>query len=409
MRLDSPDYSFRLSGDARGSHRFSVIIGANGTRKSRLLAHLAAHAGRLTDERTELGSHAPLVLGVSNLIIDSFPKPRKWTDSYRYLGLRQATNTVSTGSLDASLGSYLVELYAAWGARVDLTPVLRHIGVGEYSIMAATRERPGSDAGSVKKLRSDLASFGFDLPRQASEALHGELSDVSRESTIRPSLGTGEALGRRVSTLATYFDLPPAILLAVLRRTFGINLEVRFDGIFDGRGSGLSAGQSMLLSMMVRIAASIRPGSLVLIDEPETGTHPDWQSSFIPMIKETLPPEAVSHFFIATHSPFVVSDADDVLKADGSRVFEEVTSDVSGMSVEGILYRIFGTRVVGNTAVEADLTRVVSWMSKGERETQPSPMVVGAADRLEQIASEDTPTVNAILADFRRSSVGSPS
>lgn len=356
----------------------------------------------MEDRREEVGSRAPLVLAVSNLVIDSFPKPRAWNDSYRYLGLRQATNTVSTGSLNSSLGPYLVELMASWGTRIDLGPVLHHVGVGDYDIVVAKRVRPVGEVGTLERLAPSLDNFGLKPPRQAIEALDGELSDVARDLDISRSLGTGEVLGRRLASLATYFDLHPAILLVSLRRVYGLTLDVRFDGRLEAKHSGLSAGQAMLLSMVVRIAAAIRPGSLVLIDEPETGTHPDWQSSFIPMIKETLPPEAASHFFIASHSPFLVSDANDVLRADGSPLFEEVTSDVRGMSVEGILYRIFGTRVVGNSAVDADLTRVVTWISGREQGAQTPSDIIGAAIRLEGISSEETPTVNAILAELVR-------
>ena len=408
MDFRSPEFSFQLGGRDDSAHRFTVIIGANGSGKSRLLSQLAHEAieprGSFVEER---GTSRPLILGVSNLVIDSFPKPRAWNDSYRYLGLRQANNTVSTGSLESSFGPFIVELMAVWASdiNVDIYPVLRQVGVNEYLVIVA-KQRLKDPNGNVVDLESALSRFGTKLPSQASTALHEELKDLSGWIYDRQDLGDARELGQRISRLSLYFDLPPAIILAALRLAYGVRFEVQFDGRKSSVENTLSAGQAMLLSMVLRIMAAIRPGSLVLIDEPETGTHPDWQSSFIPLLKKVLPPIADSHFFIATHSPYLVSDASDVLIASGNRQLEEISADVRGMSLESILYRVFETRVVGNAEVESDLSRVLSWMSSSLPGTPLPADLLEAVGRLDSVATSRTPTVNRILDELRALSVG---
>jgi predicted ATPase len=56
----------------------------------------------------------------------------------------------------------------------------------------------------------------------------------------------------------------------------------------------------------------LAPGAIVLIDEPEIGLHPDWQSRVLGYYRKILSDDRGQHpqMFVATHSPFVVHNAE---------------------------------------------------------------------------------------------------
>jgi ABC-type multidrug transport system ATPase subunit len=59
--------------------------------------------------------------------------------------------------------------------------------------------------------------------------------------------------------------------------------------------------------MTVQLAAHLRPGSLVLIDEPESHLHPPLLATFLTILR-TLLEGRDAHAIVATHSPFVVQE-----------------------------------------------------------------------------------------------------
>lgn len=69
----------------------------------------------------------------------------------------------------------------------------------------------------------------------------------------------------------------------------------------------LSSGELSVLLCILKINSEIEDGSLILIDEPELSLHPAWQSKIIPSINECFSSYRGCHFIIATHSPLVVS------------------------------------------------------------------------------------------------------
>jgi predicted ATP-binding protein involved in virulence len=69
----------------------------------------------------------------------------------------------------------------------------------------------------------------------------------------------------------------------------------------------LSSGQWQLLSLMLGLSLSVEDDSLVLIDEPENSLHPDWQRSYVELLRKAISNAKRCHVVIATHSPLVAS------------------------------------------------------------------------------------------------------
>ncbi|MND78290.1 hypothetical protein D3C80_700010 [compost metagenome] len=70
----------------------------------------------------------------------------------------------------------------------------------------------------------------------------------------------------------------------------------------------MSSGQLCIISSFSSIAARIKNGTLVFIDEPEISLHPSWASKYIELLQEKFSMFKRCHFIVATHSPHIVSN-----------------------------------------------------------------------------------------------------
>lgn len=69
-----------------------------------------------------------------------------------------------------------------------------------------------------------------------------------------------------------------------------------------------SSGETHLLCQFIGIMADIRHESLILIDEPENSSHPDWQMHYVGWLKDIFREYNDCHFIIATHSPLILAN-----------------------------------------------------------------------------------------------------
>ena len=74
----------------------------------------------------------------------------------------------------------------------------------------------------------------------------------------------------------------------------------------------LSSGEQHELVLLYDLLFRVRPGTLVLIDEPELSLHVGWQKRFLPDLLEIVQ-AAEFDALIATHSPFIVGDRSDLM------------------------------------------------------------------------------------------------
>ena len=136
-----------------------------------------------------------------------------------------------------------------------------------------------------------------------------------------------------------------------------------------------SSGESSLLCQMVSIMSDIEPGSLVLIDEPENSSHPNWQMSYMGWIKSIFKNYFNCHFVISTHSHFILTDlepatSDIVALEKKGDVIKDVSDGVNtfNWSVDDILYRVFGVCNTRNHAFETDIMKLYKMMSEGSED-----------------------------------------
>jgi predicted ATP-binding protein involved in virulence len=77
------------------------------------------------------------------------------------------------------------------------------------------------------------------------------------------------------------------------------------------RLTDLSSGEQNQIIILYELLFNVPPGSLVLIDEPETSMHIAWQLEFLQDIENIAKISGLS-FIIATHSPDLINDKMDL-------------------------------------------------------------------------------------------------
>jgi predicted ATP-dependent endonuclease of OLD family len=141
--------------------------------------------------------------------------------------------------------------------------------------------------------------------------------------------------------------------------------------------SKASSGQQHFFSTIIGLLATIKPNSLILIDEPETSLHPNWQMRYLDFLYQLFDNEVFStcHFIIATHSHFLISDLDGKkgsiigLKANGE--IKPVKNNTYGWSAEQVLLDIFEVPTTRNRYIADKIGKILQLIAKktDDRET----------------------------------------
>lgn len=81
-----------------------------------------------------------------------------------------------------------------------------------------------------------------------------------------------------------------------------------FNSKSEINSSELSSGQKCMILTVLNIAGSIDDGAVVCIDEPEISLHPKWQKEYVNVLIKFFNTYKRCHFIIATHSPLIISE-----------------------------------------------------------------------------------------------------
>jgi predicted ATPase len=167
--------------------------------------------------------------------------------------------------------------------------------------------------------------------------------------------------------------------------------------------SNLSSGEFNYFSNVVSLAASIDQNSLVLIDEPETSFHPAWQMKYVNHLKQMLKDYNSSHFIIATHSHFIVSDLEnessEVVKISGQVPNIEVEAlklSTFGWSAEEILFKVFRVKSTRNYFFEIRIREILHHISTKSKDSKRMSELI---NDLKNIKSDKNDPIALIITE----------
>lgn len=464
LRESSPAVTFSTDKEITvAGNYYSVLIGNNGSGKSRLLGQIASefalryrHPGLRSEKtaklavldylvdgspvernatagtsRRSIGGPASAlalptrVIAVALTPVDKFPLEVSGTSDevaereladpdednafYHYVGMRDRTNR-------ASISALLYRAVEGLGLRRTTTDTARLRAVFEMldyrpEILVRLRISISEDVQTffqseraLNELRQDDSRL---LKRLRTAWETGSYSDDWLRTKLGVIASSAEkggvefALSFEGGGQSAAFDIEA---LRLLRRLGALTLSAVIVCRTDGTRHDLrqaSSGEISILTVFLSIASRLRDGSLVLIDEPETSLHPEWQSKYIHLVREVFSGFSGCHFIFSTHSPHIVADV-----PAGSCIYSmdrasTVSSDeLLGRSPDYVMARAFD--VVGPTNyylrdVLAEALRLV-----GERE-------IGSAAFKTQLAElvrlsdhmEDGDQVKRIVEDLQ--------
>ena len=444
---ENPDLNVRFLGPSakKNKSHITIIAGANGTSKSRIISSIV-------DELCEIESYinssaksknsrsnqdqgltckylisrtndAPLsrphdhasipskILVLSHLVMDRFRFSQRGSNSdfYHYLGVRQATNLTTTGSMQRSVSDAITLLYQNQSKR-RLFQKWFKLAFGKKREFAITYERVSSSqidnflhADSPSDYLSDYILKRVKPlevgPKEAAQQLTALFQHLNKNSELASRLEGNSAKTTAIlrlnalseESLRELSDLHSALKIAV-QCNFMSSPKVVLKN-FKGNGwtefSQLSSGEQNILSTGAKIIAHAKPGCLIAIDEPEVSLNTAWQQHYTDLIRYSLRKAPGSHVLIATHSPHLISSlpmgAASVVLIE--RKEEKITTNTvdakfEGWGAEAVLYKVLDIPSASNFKFQRDLGNILLHIQEDGKDKYLLDNFINTAERL---------------------------
>jgi predicted ATPase len=330
------------------STAYTVIVGKNGTGKSRLMRSVVkAIVSRIhpevafdrddtNNERvgglSMRGSEPSKVICVSTSPFDKFPIVRRTFSggAYAYLGLRGLpSQNLGLAYLSKTFSSLLPALQTPGEHTIAVDRVLSYLNyapllIANYSpTLPPSRMRALTESGDITPLREYVTaprigiSDGGYAHKQLADASETDLRSVGSslravlESTERGRIDLFYGNGRLHAQHLSSELLPHVLRLVDVGLLRLRSLFLRKEGSDDLlRISDASSGEQSVLMGLLGIASQIQSNSLICIDEPEVCLHPAWQQRYIHLLMSLFGGFRGCQFLVATHSPQIVAELD---------------------------------------------------------------------------------------------------
>lgn len=400
VTLISPQHKFKENDH---SNYFSLIIGNNGTGKSRVLCSIAKLFKRVCDEKyssklfsSEASFSTPpnKIIALTNSLSDRFPLDNSfkkyvsvyerynkkdnfikniYRDSrYIYLGPRSRNHFFSNKTSINRALDILFEYYS----ETEVSGYYRH--VFDYLDFEPILKLQYRIPGLLKKGKHITKEFFFEnaygKPSSVSDRireidpttsrlidLYGEeLADFLNHTEFTPE-GYREILinfsAKNIERYSYdksqyYGNTHEYRMLNILRklnivRSYEVKVYKKGGSEF-GFGEA-SSGEANILSTLLALIPLLGDNCLVLIDEPEISLHPIWQAKYMELLTSIFDHFHGCHIVIASHSHLLVTDLpperSTVITLQNRKkniVSKIVDKPTFGWSAEDILLNVFG-------------------------------------------------------------------
>ena len=445
---------------ANDSH-ISVLLGRNGEGKSRLLSGIATTFQLLQDygeggssrglplSRLEYtangrlhsvsckgskvfvtidGVEAPIhaavlpkrVIGLSMTPFDKFPMggalrrrqqpDLKRPDVYSYFGMRERMGQVSTGALLTRALEGMVSRISI-DDRGRLTNVFEMLGfIPALDVVYRLHERS-----VLIELAADVAIEQIIENRRQSSIYGDRLRQMieSDDSVVLEARQAARYVLRDHKNPYVHlrFDLERPDLseirayqgLQLLRRLGLVRLYAVEVGRKDGGMIDLkeaSSGELSIAITFMSLAAGLEDDSLILIDEPETNLHPEWQARYLDLLLGTFGAYRNCHYVLATHSPLILSDApSNATVASLNRASFKDGSEVSGRAIDYLLVEAFDVVSGDNYYIQEQLVKALRLAADAKAADDEYQDTVRNLSRIRK-KIEDSPGVVELIGDL---------
>lgn len=431
--IDFEGKTVRLHDDllAESKNSFTVIVGKNGSGKSRLLKKLTHSCVQAFVTKEPVGfekiTQLPAnVIAVSTSPFDRFPMASlgphvrngdRYVDNakgyYFYQGLRGLyTYNLSVSYLvqiiggviralmtnEARLGTILDVLdYLGFEKelKINLTceitrPTLERLavkgGIDEY---ITERRRAGTE---VRRLLGKIMEEPLEYKDEVADAI-GHYVNIGSPKNIDISLtddGFDAVAGVLDERFITLMECGVFRFKLLTMRKKGLQKPVRINDA--------SSGEQCVVMTMLGIAARIRDGSLICIDEPEICLHPEWQERYIQLLMSTFQGFHSCQFVVATHSPQIVArlGSENCYVLDLQNNSLQRAEAFNNRSADFQLAQVFNAPGFKNEYMMRELLNIVTTLSSGNSLSTKQRNFIDSARGLKGAFSHDDPVLQLI-------------
>jgi len=258
-------------------------------------------------------------------------------------------------------------------------------GLEEYTVGG---RRPGHE---VRRLLSRLSEESIEYLEEVREAIDYYNSVCSERnidiSVTEDGVDAFEVFDQRFITLMECGVLKFK-LLSLNKK--GLQKAVRINDA--------SSGEQCVVMTMLGIAARIKDGSLICIDEPEICLHPEWQERYIQLLMSTFQGFHSCQFVVATHSPQIVSrlGSENCYVLDLQSNSLQPAEAFNNRSIDFQLAQVFNAPGFKNEYMMRELLGVVGTLSSGQGLSQKQIDFIENAKVLKSAFSPDDPVLHLI-------------
>lgn len=272
---------------------FFVLVGRNGSGKSRMLHDLAE----------SIHNFGYSTIAVSNTLFDKF-EVHPQSDNYNYIGSKLGRNfpaqaikkTISTKNESRISRIFSILKYIGYDARVGIKISFRK---KFKDAMTYTQTRSGD---YIPVYVDDSDEY---LSDELKMAIDKSIHQTYHGYTNLVWLNDGDNIFYEGSFDSYLLLLRSERLLKRAKIISGIEIFLSKDN-YSFPLSQASSGELSFIALLVHIAFCMNNRSFIFIDEPENSLHPKWQSEYFELLKGVIGYNECTTV-VATHSPLIIS------------------------------------------------------------------------------------------------------
>jgi predicted ATP-binding protein involved in virulence len=270
------------------SVRTSIVIGENGSGKSRLLNAIAK----------QYLSSGFQVIGITNSIHDQYTIRNP---NFHFLGARSGRN-MSKNTIKNAIEN--ISNQDMVGLK-NISKIISYVGYsGEI----------GFKVKGLRRLDDYILEVSENLSQEEKDDINSLISTLT--NTKESNIDFPEYIRWLDFDVFAFQNVSNAILFRLIRlepklKKLGALKSV--DILFKKNGREIplnkaSSGELSFITSMIYLSTIISDKAIVLIDEPENSLHPAWQKEYLGKLLDLFP-YYKAKIIIATHSPLIVSGA----------------------------------------------------------------------------------------------------